>query len=54
MGTVTNMQEYEVAERFLEQADEASFDALFRVFSPQLIAFFRRRGHGLPKTWRKR
>ncbi len=39
------LQENEVAERFLNQADEDSFDAVFRVFSPQLVAFFRRRGH---------
>lgn len=37
--------ECEVAETFLNQADENSFDALFRVFSPQLVSFFRRRGH---------
>lgn len=37
--------ECEVAERFLERADEDSFADLFYTFSPQLIAFFRRRGH---------
>jgi RNA polymerase sigma-70 factor (ECF subfamily) len=42
---VTNLQECEVAERFLNQADEDSFTALFRIFSPQLFAFFRCRGH---------
>jgi RNA polymerase sigma-70 factor (ECF subfamily) len=42
---MTNLQESEVAERFLEEADDDSFNALFRVFSPQLVAFFRRRGH---------
>jgi RNA polymerase sigma-70 factor (ECF subfamily) len=42
---VTNSPEYEVAEQFLTQADEDSFNALFRIFSPQLVAFFRRRGH---------
>jgi len=42
---VKNLQECEIAERFLEQADEDSFNAMFRVFSPQLVAFFRRRGH---------
>ena len=41
---MNNLQESEVAERFLEQADDDSFNALFRVFSPQLVAFFRRRG----------
>lgn len=34
-----------MAERFLEQADDESFNAVFRVFSPQLVAFFRGRGH---------
>ena len=34
-----------MAERFLNQADEDSYDALFRILSPQLVAFFRRRGH---------
>src|SRR5215813_8634533 len=42
---MTNLQECEVAERFLDQADEDSFNDVFRVFSPQLVAFFRRRGH---------
>jgi len=40
-----NSRECEVAERFLDHADEDSFTALFRVFSPQLISFFRKRGH---------
>ena len=39
------LQDCEIAERFLEQADEESFDAMFRVFSPQLVAFFRKRGY---------
>jgi RNA polymerase sigma-70 factor (ECF subfamily) len=43
--SVTNLKESEVAERFLEQRDEDSFKPLFHVFSPQLVAFFRRRGH---------
>jgi RNA polymerase sigma-70 factor (ECF subfamily) len=42
---VKKLQECEMVERFLEQADDDSFDAMFRVFSPQLVAFFRRRGH---------
>jgi RNA polymerase sigma-70 factor (ECF subfamily) len=42
---VTNWNESEVAERFLEQRDEDSFKAMFHLFSPQLVAFFRRRGH---------
>src|SRR5579864_6576234 len=43
--SVKKLQECEMVERFLEQADDDSFDAMFRVFSPQLVAFFRRRGH---------
>jgi len=31
-------------ERFLESANEESFADLFRVFTPQLVAFFRSRG----------
>jgi RNA polymerase sigma-70 factor (ECF subfamily) len=42
---MTSLQECEVAERFLDQADEDSFNDVFRLFSPQLVAFFRRRGH---------
>jgi len=42
---MTNSKESEVAERFLEQADDESFNAVFRAFSPKLVAFFRRRGH---------
>jgi RNA polymerase sigma factor (sigma-70 family) len=38
-------QELEVANQFLTRRDEDSFTALFRVFSPKLVAFFRRRGH---------
>ena len=38
------LRECEVAERFLEQGDEDSFNAVFRLFSPQLVAYFRRRG----------
>jgi len=39
-----DVQECEIVERFLRQADMDSFNAVFRVFSPQLVAFFRRRG----------
>jgi RNA polymerase sigma-70 factor (ECF subfamily) len=39
------LQQSEVAERFLDRGDEDSFNALFRAFSPQLVVFFRRRGH---------
>jgi RNA polymerase sigma-70 factor (ECF subfamily) len=42
---MTSFEECEVAERFLGQADEDSFNDVFRVFSPQLVAFFCRRGH---------
>ena len=42
---MTNTRDYEVAEQFLNQGDDESFSALFRTYSPQLIAFFRRRGH---------
>jgi RNA polymerase sigma-70 factor, ECF subfamily len=38
------LQEREIVERFLGRPNESSFDAVFRVFSPQLVAFFRRRG----------
>jgi RNA polymerase sigma-70 factor (ECF subfamily) len=39
------LHECEIAERFLQQADDESFNAVFRVFSPQVVAFFWRRGH---------
>jgi RNA polymerase sigma-70 factor (ECF subfamily) len=42
---MTSLQEHEVAERFLDRADEDSYSDVFNVFSPQLVAFFRRRGH---------
>src|SRR5215467_4837590 len=42
---MTQSRECEVVEQFLNQADEDSFNTLFRIYSPQLIAFFRRRGH---------
>ena len=42
---MTNSHECAVAERFLDQADEDSFSDLFRVYSPQLVSFFCRRGH---------
>ena len=42
---MTTSQEYYVTGQFLSQADEDSFNVLFRIFSPQLVAFFRRRGH---------
>jgi RNA polymerase sigma-70 factor (ECF subfamily) len=42
---MTNIREFEVAEQFLNQGDDDSYNELFRLFSPQLVAFFRRRGH---------
>jgi RNA polymerase sigma-70 factor (ECF subfamily) len=42
---MTNLHECEVAEQFLIQADEDSFNAVFHIFSPQLVGFFQRRGH---------
>jgi RNA polymerase sigma-70 factor (ECF subfamily) len=44
-AVVTNTREFEVAEQFLNQGDEDSYNELFRLLSPQLVAFFRRRGH---------
>ena len=40
---MSKLQESAVAEQFLKQQDEDSFRALFHVFSPQVVAFFRRR-----------
>jgi RNA polymerase sigma-70 factor (ECF subfamily) len=37
------LRESAVIERFLESPDEESFADLFRVFTPQLVAFFRSR-----------
>jgi RNA polymerase sigma-70 factor (ECF subfamily) len=42
---VKQLRECEIAARFLERADDESFNAIFHVFSPQLVAFFRRRDH---------
>src|SRR5437868_13080323 len=39
--------ECEVADRFLDHPNEESFTDVFRIFTPQLVAFFRRRGHEL-------
>ena len=41
-----SMHEERVTERFLDAPDELSFADLFRVFTPQLHAFFRTRGCG--------
>src|SRR6266403_4905453 len=38
------LHEVKVAERFLEVANEESFAELFKIFTPQLVAFFRARG----------
>ena len=42
---MTDLRECEVADRFLDHPSEDSFSELFRVFSPQVVAFFRSRGH---------
>ena len=42
---MTNLQEREAEERFLVRADEDSFNDLFLILTPQLVSFFRRRGH---------
>jgi len=42
---MTNLRECEAAGQFLSRFDEDSYDDLFRIFSPQLLAFFRKRGH---------
>lgn len=42
---MTNLRECEAVEQFLSQADEDSFNAVFRIFSPQLVGFFQRHGH---------
>ena len=42
---MTNIREYEIAEQFLNRCDEDSFNALFNIYSPQLVTFFQRRGH---------
>ena len=42
---MTDFRECEVADRFLDHPTEDSFSELFCVFSPQLVAFFRKRGH---------
>ena len=39
-----SLREGAVIERFLESQDEESFADLFRVFTPQLVTFFRSRG----------
>ena len=41
-----SMHEERVTERFLDAPGELSFADLFRVFTPQLLAFFRSRGCG--------
>ena len=41
-----SMHEERVTERFLNAPGELSFADLFRVFTPQLLAFFRSRGCG--------
>jgi RNA polymerase sigma-70 factor (ECF subfamily) len=43
----SNLREGDVADRFLDHPNEESFTELFKIFTPQLVAFFRRRGHEL-------
>jgi RNA polymerase sigma-70 factor (ECF subfamily) len=45
MIPVTNLNECEAVDQFLDHPDDNSFTSVFRVFTPQLVAFFRRRGH---------
>ena len=40
------VREYEAVDRFLTNQDQESFGALFELLTPQLLAFFRSRGHG--------
>ena len=44
MANERALRESGVTERFLESPDEESFADQFRVFTPQLVAFFRSRG----------
>ena len=44
MSNDRTLREAAVIEKFLESPDEESFADLFRVFTPQLVAFFRSRG----------
>jgi len=43
----SNLREGYVADHFLDDPNEESFTELFKIFTPQLVAFFRRRGHEL-------
>ena len=42
-----NLQEAAVTDRFLDDPNEHSFTALFQVFAPQLVSFFRARSRDL-------
>src|SRR5277367_5304849 len=44
MANDRTLREGALIERFLESPDEESFAELFRVLTPQLVAFFRSRG----------
>jgi RNA polymerase sigma factor (sigma-70 family) len=44
MSNDRTLREAAVIEKFLDSPDEGSFGDLFRVFTPQLVAFFRSRG----------
>jgi hypothetical protein len=43
-----SVREERAIERFLEAQNEVSFADVFRIFTPQLLAFFRARGCDLP------
>src|SRR5882724_1826562 len=42
---MTNFREREVANQFLDDPSEDSFSELFQIFTPQVVAFFRKRSH---------
>ena len=44
MATQRFFQEREAADRFLASPNEDTFAALFKIFTPQLVSFFRARG----------
>lgn len=44
-SSMASLNECEAADQFLNHPDENSFTGLFQVYSPRLVAFFRRRGH---------
>jgi len=42
---MTNLGSREVANQFLDDPSEDSFSELFQIFTPQVVAFFRKRSH---------